>query len=165
MHVLGVGMTMSGKSFLAKSIAASLKKKGIGVIALDPLRDPGWHADFVTDDAEKFLATVKASRRCAVFVDESGSTVGRYNPEMEWLATQGRHWGHRVYFLTQRGSQISPTIRDNCSELFLFRVSRKDAALWAEDFGFDELEQAASLPQYHFFHAKRFGICERKILK
>lgn len=117
---------MSGKTTWAKKKAASLKVQGRAIIVLDPLLDPEWNADFITDDQEAFLKVVWSNRNCAVFVDEAGSMVGKYNKTMDELATRGRHWGHKIYFICQRGKMISTTVRTQCSEYVVFKQSTVD---------------------------------------
>lgn len=87
------------------------------------------------------------NKSCALFIDESGQTIGRYAPEMEWLATQSRKWGHKAHFITQRASQISPTLRNQCTNLFLFKQSPTDSKILACDFVADELKNAHKLKQ------------------
>jgi hypothetical protein len=83
--------------------------------------------------------------------------IGQYEKEMFWLATRARHWGHSSIFITQRPAQISPTVRDQCGMLFLFRVSRDDAVTLARDWTREELAQAMTLNQFEYLHATRFG--------
>ena len=49
-HNLILGMTMSGKTTLAKRLAAHYTQNGINVVVLDPMYDPEWEADFTTAD-------------------------------------------------------------------------------------------------------------------
>lgn len=128
---------------------------------LDILCDRGWHADFQSDDASQFLSVVKSSRSCAVFIDESAEVVGRYNDEMFWLATRGRHYGHNCHFVTQRVVQLNKTVRDQCSQLFLFRVSLDDAKALSNEWAREELRNANSLAQFECFHVTRFGHLRR----
>lgn len=161
MHVLIIGMTESGKTTLAKSMCAHYKAHGIATCVLDPLADPEWNSDFQTTDKAEFLDRVKKSRQCALFIDESGEMVGRYDAEMFWCATQARHWGHRTHFITQRAAQLSPTVRHQCTKLFVFRVGVKDAETLAEEFGQDSVLEAGRLPQFEFLAVSRFGNTER----
>lgn len=154
-------MTASGKTTLAKKLARQYRKHDIAVCVLDPLHDPEWAATFQTADRDEFLATVKKSRGCALFIDESGEMVGRYDDEMFWLATRSRHYGHRSHFITQRAAQLSPTVRHQCTRLFLFRVGVKDAKTLAEEFSNAELDAAGTLQQFEFFAIDRFGKAER----
>lgn len=156
-HVAIYGQTESGKSTLAKALAAHYKSRNVGVIVLDPLGDPAWNADFQTDNPEEFLDVVWRSKRCAIFIDEAGENVGRYDLAMVKTATRGRHWGHNCHYITQRGAMLSQTVRDQCSELFLFTTSVADNKIHANEWNKEELRTANALPQGHYFHCTRFG--------
>jgi hypothetical protein len=153
---------------------------GVDVIVLDPLNDPGWvppgfqlQSDgfyretengpglFQTSDVDEFLSAFWASRSCAVFIDEAGDAVGRYDVVMQKTATRGRHWGHSVHFLTQRGSQISVTVRDQCTRMFLFRTGPRDAKTHAEEWAQRELLNAPYMPKGCYYYVTRFGEIKR----
>lgn len=153
-------MTESGKTTLAKELAKRLKSSGHHVIVLDPMHD-AWECDYQTDDPDEFLRTFWASKSCHVFIDESGDAVGRYNTLMNQTATKGRHWGHSVYYITQRGAQISRTVRDQCSHLFLFATARPDAEIHAKEWNKPQLVEASQLNAGEYFHTTRFGVLER----
>lgn len=156
-HAAIIGMTGSGKTVLAREIARTHRKQGCGVLVLDPFRSPEWPADFITESMTAFLAKAKASRRCALFVEEAGD-FGR-TPEFAWLFTQARHWGHVTHYVSQYHSQVPPIVRSNCERLFLFRVSSRSAETWAEDFAQPEIGTlAAGLPRYHFVAAGRYAV-------
>lgn len=161
-HVSIFGMTESGKTTLAKKLAAEYKARGIQVIVLDPLHDPGWPSDFRTADKNEFMTVVKASRQCAVFIDESGKFVGRYETEMEWLGTMARHWGHNSHFISQRAQMVNPTVRGQCGFLALFNVSKTDAKILADEWNRDDLQKANSLQQGEYFWCPRFGELEKR---
>lgn len=156
MHCLYLGMTGSGKTTLAKAAARRFRAQGYGVLVLDPLGSD-WQADFQTDDSDKFLAVAAKSQRCAVFVDESGEMIGHYEKDMFWLATRARHYGHSCHFITQRAAQLSPTVRDQCSRMFLFRVSARDADILANEWAEPRIKTAAQLGRYEMFYCERFG--------
>lgn len=160
-HVLIAGMTESGKSTLAKQICHTYYWRGYSTAVLDPLNDPGWAADFQTRDSDTFLECARQSRSLGLFLDESGETVGRYNDSMFWLATRARHYGHKTHFCTQRPQQISRTVWNQCSHLFLFNISAYDAKLLADEFNKPELRQANELAQFECFYAPRFGKIQR----
>lgn len=155
-HVLILGMTMSGKTTIAKRLATFYRQAGISVGVLDPLGDPEWDADYRTTDADEFLRSFWSSRQCAWFIDESGDAVGKYDEAMTKTATRGRHWGHRVHYLTQRGAQLSRTVRDQCSQLFLFTTSLDDSKIHANEWNSPELKTAHTLGQGEYFHKGRF---------
>ena len=155
-HSLILGMTESGKTTLAKQLAAQYKKAGINVLVLDPLKDPSWNADYQTNNPDEFLKVFWDSRRCAVFIDEAGESAGRYDKAMERTATKGRHWGHNVHYISQRGTMINTTIRGQCTNMFLFSTGLKDAKIHAEEWGHEELKNANKLKKGEFFHCDRF---------
>lgn len=98
-----------------------------------------------------------ASRQCALFVDESGTAIGRYAKDMGVLATQSRHFGHKSHFITQRASMLDPTIRDQCDTLFVFRVGKRDSDTLAEEFGYSIIKDAHNLEKGHCFKLSRFS--------
>lgn len=155
-HGLILGMTMSGKTTLAKQLAAQYRAKGVKVGVLDPLCDPGWNADFRTSDVDEFLKMYWQSRQCAWFIDEAGESVGQFDTLMTKTATRGRHWGHRNHYLSQRGAQLAKTVRDQCSFLFLFTTSLDDSKIHANEWNKDELKTANALPQGHYFYTGRY---------
>lgn len=164
-HKAIIGMTGSGKTTLAKSLAAAYRKAGYGVLVLDPWNDPDWACDWKTNSLLPFIAKARASRRCALFVEEVGD-YGR-DPEFAWLFTQARHWGHRTHYLSQYHAQVPPIVRSNCEGLCLFRVSARSAAVWAEDFAQPKISALASnLQQFQFVQASRYGeprVCRLKL--
>jgi hypothetical protein len=154
-------MTLSGKTSLAKKIAPVYRANGVRVLVLDPLNDPDWQADYRTTDPDEFLRAFWESRQCAVFIDESGDAVGRYDDAMVRTATRGRHWGHRVHYITQRGAQLARTVRDQCSSLFLFTTSLDDSKIHANEWNKPELRTAHTLPQGAYFATDRFTPLKR----
>jgi hypothetical protein len=154
-------MTESGKTTLAKRLARQYKQADVHVIVLDSLNDPEWDCDFQTTDPDEFLRVFWASRRCAVFIDEAGDAVGRYNTVMQRTATRGRHWGHAVHFISQRGVQIAPTVRDQCGHLFLLTSSIADGKVHANEWNRPELMRCNQLKKGNYFHCTRFGELEQ----
>jgi hypothetical protein len=160
-HVLILGTSESGKTTLAKMLARRYKAQGMGVLVLDPLMDPQWHADFMTADETLFLERFWASRNCFAFMDEGGDSVGRFNTAMAKTATRGRHWGHSCHYITQRATQLAPIVRDQCRHLFAFALSRKDGETLAADFLCDDLLNVHALGQGDYIHVERFGGVKR----
>ena len=153
-HELIIGRTQSGKTTFATKKALALKSQGYSVIVLDSMRDPRWPADFITDDQEHFLDVVWASRNCAVFIDEAGDEVGKYNDAMNRLATKGRHWGHKVHFICQRTKQISTTVRTQCSNVVIFKQSLNDTKDLADEFVEPMINQAHLLKDGEFIYVR-----------
>lgn len=159
-HSLILGQTESGKTTLAKQFAGFFRQQSRMVLVLDPMNDPNWPADFRTADPAKFMEVFFANKEAYVFIDESGKAIGKYDTEMEQLATIGRHWGHSCFFLSQRGAQINTTVRAQCRHLFLFTSSSADCKVLANEFNAPELLQATALPQGSYYHKARFGPLE-----
>lgn len=156
-HVLLLGMTLSGKTHKAKSLSRDYKAAGAGVLVLDPLLDPEWQADFITDDPNKFLDVFWKSRSCMAFMDEGGESVGRYDIAMQKTATRGRHWGHTCHYIAQRATQLSPLVRDQCTRLFLFCSSNKDGQVLSHEWNRPELEECSQLKQGEYYYAVKMG--------
>jgi DNA helicase HerA-like ATPase len=154
MHNLVLGMTESGKSELVKRIIKEARSRGIKTIVLDPMHDPGFNADFQTDNPVEFENIWKISRSCFCFVDETGA-VGKFSESIREAATRGRHRGHSFFFLAQKATQIEPLVRDQCGGLFLFRSGLQSRKILAEEFDLPELLESVSMLEYH--HAERSG--------
>lgn len=173
-HSLILGMTESGKTTCAKRMALYLHARGFGIVILDPMSDPGWRPQsktngkelvagfFQTSNPDEFLDVVWKSRACHCFIDEAGENVGQYDTAMIRTATKGRHWGHSMYYLSQRGTLIARTVRDQCSHLFLFNTALEDCKIHANEWNQPELKLAGpQLAKGNFFHATRFGQLQR----
>lgn len=160
-HVLIMGQTESGKTTLAKKLAHHYKQQGIAVIVLDPIADPEWPADFRTSDPDEFLDFYWQARGCAAFIDEAGETVGRFDTAMQKTATRGRHWGHRNHYISQRGTMINRTVRDQCSTVFLFSTALEDCKIHARDWNKPGLIEAAKLAQGEYLACGRFTDLKR----
>lgn len=148
---------------MAKQLAKEFRLNNYKVLVLDPLSDPDWEVDFKTKDKDEFLDMVKRSKSCILFIDESGQEIGRYNDEMFFLATQARHWGHISFFISQRAQALNKTVRDQCSNLYAFRLSLSDSVILSDQFAQPELKNIVSLPQYHFYKTGTFE--KPKIMK
>lgn len=152
-----VGITESGKTTLCKKLAAEHVRQGFAVLVLTNIFDEWPEGVHVFDEQEEFLKAFWASKRCMVFIDEGGETMGRYNKAMESTTTQGRHWGHSVYVCGQSAIQINPTVRNQCSQLFCFAQGTKAAETLSEEWRAPELLEAPDLMQGEFFLVRRFG--------
>ena len=162
-HILITGQTETGKTTLACRMSNEYRRQGVEVLVLDPMRDRRWDAAMVTRHPEYFMTIVQhpETESCALFIDESGEQIGQYNSEMFFLATRARHKGHNSHFLTQRPSQLSPTVRDQCKWLYCFCVSAKDGAKLSEEFNAPELKNANSLKPGEYYRCSRFTPVEK----
>lgn len=121
------------------------------------MRDEKWDTPYQFVDPAKFLACARASQQCALFVDESGTMIGHYEDEMFWCAIQARHWGHVSHFLTQRPTQLSPTVRSQCTRVYAFRLGVKDAKMLGDEFAAPALVGASELGRLEYVYADTGG--------
>ena len=73
---------------------------------------------------------------------------------MDELATQGRHWGHKMFFITQRVKQLSTNLRDQCSEVVIFKQSLADTKDLANEFVEPEINNAHQLNKGEFIYIR-----------
>lgn len=159
-HWLIVGMTLSGKTSLAKELSKKYTASGVSCIVLDHLRDPGWSAAHVFVDAGDFLDYVRdpaLCRRCALFVDESGESLDKNDKRYRWLTTTSRHHGHRTHIIGHRAESIDRTTRSQCTTLAAFSLALTDAKQYARDFNAPELLDCPSLAQGEYILKKLYS--------
>jgi len=163
MHSLIYGQTESGKTILTQKLISSIKSQepNKGVLVLDPLNSEGWLCDYLTTEPRSFLEVYWKSRLCHCVIDESVDSFDDFQKEMIKTATRGRHWGHSNYYLGQRPMVVPKTVRDQCTQLFLFRVSMDDAKNLSKEWGYEDIANAHSLNQGEFYQVTRFGGCKK----
>jgi len=160
-HSLIIGMSESGKTTLAKQIAEEFTSQGQEYIVYDPITpyQSAWeNASFITDDIDQLYNIAKhpESRNLLIIIDESSVGIGRNPKDKQWFATQARHWGHTVLFLAQREVQVSVTVRDQCTWVYIFKISKKDSEKFADEFGHDVLKNAHLLDKLEFYKLSRY---------
>lgn len=158
-HTLIAGTTGSGKSVFARSLSRRLYQYKKGIIVYDPYRAK-WSADYIDADFDTFIERVNTSENCLVIVDESGD-IGRYNKRLESLATQSRHRGHDMVFISQRIQQLSVTVRENCAGLYLFRSSVAAGEILADSWIAPDLKEAHMLKVGEYYEVMRMGACRK----
>ena len=156
MHVLITGATSSGKTELAKRLCAGAKARGRLTGVLDPINTP-YGADFQTRNPAEFKQIVEMNTNMDLFIDEGGEAIGRYQDEMLFLATRVRHRGCRSYFIAQRPKMINATARGQCSEIYTFRLSKKDAYELADEFSNENFRAAHLLGKLEYIWGDVFG--------
>ena len=136
------------------------------------------------EDCRK-LATMKMKPKPRVlWVLDDFITEGVSNPQkmgvIEAIATQGRHHGISCIFITQQYMKMSPPIRNNCTNLVIFRIrnARELEKVTMEnqesctDNEFKEIYDHATSVPYGFLHINnqasvqdRFTCCWDETLK
>lgn len=156
-HTLVVGTTESGKTLLAKEIAARWIAEGLDVLVLDPKMQVWPGAAFITDDPEMYLDEVAHWEGCLLVVDESGTAIGHYGGVMRTLGTDARHESHSSVFVAQRATQLDPIIRDQCRYCAVFLSSAKAAVLMDDEFPRAGFRRASELDFFEYLWASRHG--------
>ena len=145
-HALITGVTTSGKTTLAKHLASRLKR-----VAVYARYDSDWGVGkvFYTSSIKSISRFVETNINCNIFIDESGEAICRNDNAYQFLATRTRHFGNRVFFITQRYKQLTPNIRFNCDSLYIFRQNVADCEELAKinPVFFD----ANKLVKYHYY--------------
>jgi len=178
MHSLIIGRTRTGKTSLALELGSEARLAGIEVLGFNPLAQAGFTrrnergqvaCDWETDDAEDFLDEVAI--RCGddprmrfLIIDEAQDFFPRAGgAERLWLATQGRHDGLNLIIVTQRAVAIHPTVQAQCSTVYAFACSLKDAQFAANEFGAAELAAAPELPPGRFLKRTPDGLTRGRL--
>ncbi len=150
------GTTESGKTTGAKILVSRYARENISSLVLDPLNDPEWESPHRFLTVAPFYAQAKASRNCALIIDEAALSLDRFDDRLNWFATVSRHWGHRSHFIAQRAIGVNPTIRGQCGCYMIFRLDWKDAEELARNFTRRELVVASELPAGECIIGTRF---------
>ncbi len=161
-HATIAGITESGKTYLARSLARGFVRSGVKTLVLHkPLEKwSAQEATWQTADPDSFLGMFKRARGCACFMELSDASVSKWDKGFHECFSQGRHLGHRCHFLTQRAATVHPTIRENCTAVYLFCSAPPGCRVWADEFNDPFLLRAASLPPHTFIHKPaRFAPC------
>lgn len=158
MHNIIVGASYSGKSNLAKRFAENARQKGQGILVFDPLRSNGW-----PESAEKystpeaFLDAIETVQSTHVFIDEAKVLWNHDTKRADAVLYQKRHQGLLVYVIGQRAEgMIPPNARNQCSKIFAFRQSKKDAETLAAEYG-ELLLNITKLPKNEFIFSDGFS--------
>lgn len=145
MHHLICGVTMSGKTTLARMIARHLGKQKQKIVVYDPMGTDtaggGWgETAIVFDEIEPFLQYLESDECGAahVFVDEADLVFSLDQKENHWLLRRGRHFGLTIYCITQRPVLVAPSVRSMCHRAYVFRLVQDDIKRVAADYGFDQ---------------------------
>ena len=119
-------------------------KARIPVVVFDPVGSATLGGDWgegakVYQNAEEFQDYIHSGKLtpCKMFIDEASSIFSHEQRENFWLAERGRHYGIQLFTITQRPMRIHPSVRDQHSEAYVFRLKSMDIANVGADFGHD----------------------------
>jgi len=148
-HTLITGVTMTGKTTLARMISREYDERGYPVFVYDPMGtataggDWGEKALIYNDEIRfmEFLSKRKNTNEAAVFIDESDLVFSHSQKHNHWLARRGRHYGYRLHMITQRPTMIAPNCRTQVGTCYMFRLARTDAKFCGNEFGHSDIDK------------------------
>lgn len=147
-HTLYTGVTQSGKTTLARSVARELSKAKNRVIVYDPMGTETAGGEWgetaeVHDTLETFLDVAYAPEtvNAHLFIDEAHHVFAHSDKSHLWLLTQGRHYHLTLHIITQRPTKVHPDARTNCGHCFMFRLAQDDARSIGNDYGFSDIHK------------------------
>lgn len=134
MHTLFCGVTLSGKTTLARAIAQEQAKKGVPLIVFDPVgtstANGNWpESAIVISDLGEFLEYMAHPdvHSASVYIDEAANVFNARMPENCLLLTQGRHRGLQINMIAQRPKMVLPNARTQAARTYMFRLATEDA--------------------------------------
>lgn len=163
--ILGRGET--GKSVLARELSRQFSLIGRRNLVCDVTGGYWPHADHVAESVDDFSTLFWGSYDIAALIEEAGDATVKAHEGIKRAGTRGRHQlgplnlGNCIYFITHRLKLIDPTVRSNCTELFLFGCGYDDAAELRNEFASNELLNAPSLKPGEFYHIPPGGDASR----
>lgn len=154
------GPTESGKTTLAKAIVENrYRKAGIKSLVLDPHLESWPASATVYADELEFWSNVWNTEGRMIVVDEASSTVAR-DKSLIPAFTKIRHKLHHLMVIGHNGTDLLPVMRDSLTQIFLFRQSKKAAAMWVEVFACEDLMKCTTLDRYQFLYYSSFGVAQ-----
>lgn len=146
-HFLYCGVTMTGKTTLAREHSSILVNAKHNVAVYDPVQTETANGSWpegvtVLSDPEEFFEWIEDNEEtfdeehpCFLFVDESADIFSHSNTQAHWIPRRIRHQNIYLRMIVQRPNMLHPNVRTQCSYVYMLRLSRKDAALICDDMG------------------------------
>lgn len=146
-HVLFCGVTMTGKTTLAREHAQILQKAKYDVVVYDPVgtdtANGNWPEDVeilsTPEDFHKWIEDAEGDyddeHPCFLFVDESADIFGHSETHAHWIARKIRHDFIYLRLIVQRPMMLHPSVRTQCSYVYMLRLSQNDARIICGDMG------------------------------
>lgn len=149
MHTFYTGVSMTGKTTLARIVARQLAAQRQNGAVFDPTLTEtlggGWPEGWpVFTDADEFLDFIE-SDKCVgpihLFIDEADEVFEHSMKWNFWIAKKGRHMGMFLHVMTQRPNMIHPTVRNQLHRCYMFRLAADDVASIGRDYGHSGLDK------------------------
>lgn len=144
LHAMYCGVTLSGKTTLARLHARILFQANYDVVVYDPVRTGTAGGDWpegaeIITDAEKLTKRFHSirgtpERPVFLFVDEAPDVIG-HGTENTHIPRMIRH--HDVYLrvMSNRPKMMPPNVRSQMGITYMFRLAKDDARIVAADSG------------------------------
>ena len=150
-HTLYCGVTMTGKTTLARHHARILERAKYDVAVYDPVgtgtAGGGWpdRATLISDPEklQKFISTARGSDKHPIFlfVDEAADIFNHGQTENHWIPRRIRHEHIYLRLIAQRPKMLHPDVRSQCSYAYVLRLANDDLKMIGSDFGHSDLHQ------------------------
>lgn len=154
-----VGPSLCGKTSLAIGKSRAMRARhGLRSLAYDPwCAKHNWGPwSWVTNDLAKFERAVANTKGCAVFWDESSDSLERNSVDHKKMFTRIRHQHPAFFLIAHDFAVMSPLMRGNLTEAYIFRQSEERANDWRRLFADRDLLQTAELEQREFIIKRPF---------
>ena len=151
MHGSIYGRSYTGKTYVAQMIAKKCRSLGYPVAVFDPhfFGETDWQCDYITANKKDFVEFFYTHIGYLCIIDEAGAN---FNAKDVRMCSQGRHWGHTVFLLSQRAQQVDKTMRDQCDSFgLIFRQDVDDSKALSRQFIYDDVATANELENRHCF--------------
>ncbi len=152
-HSLVIGATGTGKGVLTASQARAFQRAGMKVFLLCNKQDEyeDFPADFKTmkqarliEEVKKLRAPEKGYVNTLVVIDEAWNWNWKNSGGLQFIPNAARAHGVEMWVQSQFPTQMAPTVRSNCDNIFCFAL-RPNAAEWAaKEYG-EVFKRAAEL--------------------
>ena len=150
------GPKLSGKTTLAIALSQDYWRRfKMRSLVLDINLDTWGKQAWVTNDENKFWKAVWNSRNSLVIVDEATETINR-DKDLVPVFTRLRHLNHKLLVIGHSGVNLLPIMREQLDTLYLFRQSKKAAAMWSEAMTQEGFNEATTLSQYEFLFGTNY---------
>ena len=144
-HVLFIGVSLTGKTTLARHHANILDKANYDLVVYDPVQtttiNGSWpaNAKIITSPEEfhKLVDRLQGTpdRPVFLFVDESADIFGHSETHAHWIPRRIRHQNVYLRLIAQRPKMLHPDVRTQCAVAYQLRLARDDARMICADFG------------------------------
>ena len=146
-HVLYCGVTMTGKTTLAREHAQILVDAKYTVIVYDPVgtdtANGNWPKECkVITEPKEFHEEIEdlegsgdPEHPTFFFVDESADIFAHGETSAHWIARKIRHDEVYLRLIAQRPNMLHPSVRTQCSYVYMLRLSKDDSRIICGDMG------------------------------